>query len=114
MKSDEHMKRDRMTMWFITVFEELGTTKLGWPDVGSCRTWGFYFNRDTAVRALHENWTDMRECLYNYAVIEGLDEGICAYHHHSKDQWFEWDEERQGYYEIDPPSWAQHVANWAL
>lgn len=88
-------------MWFITVFERREINHLGWPEYGCKRTWGYYSNRETALQALNENWTDMWETCYHYAVLEKLGEGICPYL--ESVQWFKYDIERGGYFEIEIP-----------
>ena len=41
------------------------------------RTWGFYADKETALKAARENWSDLREgAYYKYVVVEGLPEGI--------------------------------------
>ena len=100
-------------MWFITVFEKVELTKLGWPDFGCSRTWGFYSDREIAVQALHKNWTDMWETCYHYAVIEKYEEGISGYEFGSR-KWFKFDEEREGYFEMEEPNCVKHVGSFAL
>lgn len=101
-------------MWFITVFQKIEKpTPYSWPDFGAERTWGYYAERETAVQALHENWTDMWEYLYNYAVIEQYEEGISGYVFGSE-QWFKWDPERKGYFEIDKPEETEHLCSHAI
>ena len=65
------------------------------------------------VQALHENWTDMWETCYDYAVIEMYKEGISHYEHRSR-QWFKFDQERKGYFEIEEPECVKHVGSFAL
>lgn len=100
-------------MWFITVFEQVELNDKGWVDFGYQRTWGFYSERERAVQALHENWTDMWETCYDYAVIEKYDEGISHYNFKSR-QWFKFDEEHKGYFEIEEPDGVKHVGSFAL
>lgn len=99
-------------MWFITVVEKMENKCPDWPDNGECRTWGFYRDKEVAIKALHENWTDIREDLYDYAVIEEYEEGICNYMLNR--QWFEWNEELGGYYEIDEPDCVKYIACYAI
>ena len=100
-------------MWFITVFEKIAPNAMGWPEFGSSCTWGFFAERETAVQALHENWTDMWECCYDYAVIEKFDEGISHYVPDSS-QWFKFDRERGGYFEINAPECVKYLVSFAL
>ena len=100
-------------MWFITVFEKVESNCGGWPEFGCSRTWGFYEDRGTAVQALHENWIDMHETCYDYAVIEKYAEGISHYEFDSR-QWFKFDQEREGYFESDEPECVKHWCGFAL
>jgi hypothetical protein len=100
-------------MWFITVFEKLGEVyENGFPNLGSQRTWCYYKERETAVHALHENWTDMFEYFYEYAVIEYIEEGFISFADNR--QWFKWDFEREGYFEIEEPECVKYFVNFAL
>ena len=99
-------------MWFITVMEKIDCDNLGWPSFGNKRTWGFYSDRTDAVRALHYNVTNMHEGCYDFAVMEEYDEGISGYTGNC--QWFEYDKERNGYFEIDKPYNVRNVGSFAL
>lgn len=100
-------------MWFITVFEKIEPGDKGWPELGCQRTWGFYFEREVAVKSLYENWTDMHETCYDYAVIEQYSEGISHYEHGSR-QWFKFDYERNGYFEVEEPECVKHCGSFAF
>ena len=99
-------------MWFITVFEKV-EPGYGWPEFGAQRTWGFYRTRKTAVQALHENWTDMWEYTYDYAVIEKFDVGISRCVLDSR-QWFKFDQDCNGYFEIEEPECVKQFGSFAL
>lgn len=110
------MNNEYLTLYFITVFEKVEPDVLlpGFPYFGSTRTWGFYQERDTALKAVRENWTDMREGVYEYAVVEGYDEGISHSHDPSTSQWFRWDSLHEGYREIDTPDEVKGFGCWAF
>lgn len=101
-------------MWFITVVEKLDPD--GWGDglcdTGFHRTWGFYSNAEDAIDALHNNEADMHECFYDYAIIEEYNEGIC--NDTSCYQWFKWDNDRGGYFEIDEPRCVSRMCCFAI
>ena len=99
-------------MWFITVLEKREINPLGWPEYGSRRTWGYYSDYDTALQALHENWTDMWEYVYDYAVLEETGEGICPIP--KSIQWFKYDNERDGYFEIEMPNGESDLVSFVL
>lgn len=99
-------------MYFITGFQKIEPTEYGWPEFGAQRTWGYYSERVFAVEALHENWADVCEGVYNYALIESIEEGV---HPLEIDrQWFKWDDERKGYFEIEEPECVKYLCNFAL
>lgn len=99
-------------MYFITVFEKVETSDVFFADFGCRRTWGYYPEYEMAAKALHENVTDMYEGCYKYAVIEKIDWGICAIC--EERQWFKWDKERNGYFEIDEPECVKQLCNFAI
>ncbi len=98
--------------YFITVFEKADLDKFGWPEIGCSRCWGFYKNKKTAIKALHENWTDMEETIYKYAILEGYNEGIS--HPTGYEQWFMFDNEKKGYFEIEKPEKYKHFSGWSI
>ena len=101
------------TYWFITVIEKIEyNTKYSGLNTGCTRCWGFYTSKDTAIQALHKNKTDMWETIYDYAVLEEYYEGISA--PTLRRQFFKFDEEKYGYFEIDEPETVKHTWNFAL
>lgn len=101
-------------MWFVTVIEKLDADGYGdgFCDTGDTRTWGFYSDVNDAISALHNNKTDMHECFYDYAIIEEYNEGIC--NGTLRYQWFKWDNERDGYFEIDEPRCVSRMCDFAI
>lgn len=98
--------------YFITVFRRLDIDDLGWPETGEQRTWGFYKEKETAFQALHENWTDMEETFYEFALIEEYQEGISNYTGYR--QFFKFDKDKGGYFEIDEPPQYEHFSSFAI
>lgn len=99
-------------MYFITCFERYGKTELDWPDIGSNRIFGYYPNKEMAIEDLHTNNTDLHEYLYNYAVIEKIPMGL--YPVAEETIYFKWDEEKQGFYEIDGTDMQDCFGNYAF
>jgi hypothetical protein len=54
----------------------------------------------------------MHEGCYEYAVIEKIGCGICAIS--EKRQWFKWDKEKRGYFEIEEPECVKQLLNFAI
>lgn len=99
-------------MYFITCFEKCEKDKNGWFDGGAARTFGYEEMFEDAKRALNTNTYDMHEYLYTYAVIEKI--GPHIHPDVQMEQWFKWDEERDGFFEIEKPDAAYGVCNHAL
>lgn len=104
-------------MYFITCFQKDGTEKWnGKPDFGDMRTFGYLESFEEAEKALNENWCDMFECLYRYAVVERINPGkvkniICE----SKDRkWFQYDVEKDGFFQLEEPIINENVPNFAF
>ena len=88
-------------MFFITCFQKISTDSFGWLDMGTYRTFGFTKTFEDARFYLNKNHYDMRECLYDYAVVEEMNEGI---HPDVVNRWFfKFDEDKGGFYQISEP-----------
>lgn len=62
--------------YFVTTFSNLGKSDLGYWDLGSVRTVGFFNSLDDARETVINNHGDICETIYDYAVIEGVGEGL--------------------------------------
>ena len=98
--------------WFITVMERIEPNERFYADFGDQRCWGFYSNKQDALNTLHENRTDLWETIYNYAVLEEYYEGIS--NHTMNRQFFKYDREKDGYFEIDEPECVKHLCSFAI
>ena len=99
--------------WFITVMEKIDPNERFLAKFGDKRCWGFYANKQDALNTLHENRTDLWETIYNYAVLEKYYEGISNEEIGSR-QFFKYDIERNGYFEIDEPECVKHLCSFAI
>ena len=99
-------------MYFITVFEKIEPSDVSFAEFGCRRTWGYYPEYEMAATCLHENMTDLQEGCYMYAVIEKIGYGVVAIA--EERQWFKWDKERRGYFEIEEPECVRHLCNFAI
>lgn len=87
-------------MYFITCFQKYEIDELGWPDLGASRTFGYYNDRDVAIRMVELNNLDIRECLYDYAVIEHITEGL--YNLAEERIFFKYNEDKKMFEIIEP------------
>ena len=62
---------------------------------------GFFTDLAEAIRVVKENVTDIFEHCYNYAVVEGYEEGLCP--RPELTRWFKYDAESDTAFEIEPP-----------
>ena len=99
-------------MYFITCFEKYEKNKNGIPDVGDARTVGYYPHREWAIEDLHNNNLDIHEYLYDYAVVEKIPMGL--YSLVEETIYFKWNEDKQGFYEIDGTNMQDCFGNYAF
>lgn len=99
-------------MYFITCFQKYEQTKYGVPDIGSNRTFGYYCNKGDAVEAVINNYADIYEYTYRYAVIEHILEGL--YNVASERLFFEWNDETKKYELIDGKPFEDCFGNYAF
>lgn len=102
---------DEQYYYFITVFQKLPSDALHF-DIGNRRCWGFFCDKETAVKAVHENWTDMSEYLYSYAVIEEYREGLVGWT--GNRQFFQFNAKKKEYFDIDEPAAFRHVGAFSI
>lgn len=108
----QKLASQEVNMYFITVFEGLEPSELFGMVYKDRRTWGYYAEYEQAVSALHLNKADMHEGCYEHALIEKIGEGISA--NVEEKQWFYWDKNSQGYFEIEEPEYVKRVTNFAI
>ena len=76
------------------------------------RTFGYFADYNECQTALHENWCDMHEFYYDYAVVEQIFEGI--HPRPEKVVWVKWGDEKEGFYETEKPEWTNGWYGFAL
>lgn len=64
------------TIFLITVIQKIQRSSNHIPDLGDTRCLGWYSNLDEAKFAVENNFNDMHEDLYEYAVIEEMNPGL--------------------------------------
>ena len=98
-------------MYFITCFSRyVPNDRLGVPDIGSARTFGYYMDRDVAIEMVKCNNCDIQERVYRYAVIEHIPEGL--YEPADERLFFEWNEAEKEFELIE--SFDDHCGNYAF
>lgn len=81
------------------------------------RVVGFYTNLETAQKAVEENWCDIFEYLYEYALIEEITEGI---YRPNFNRWLyklKYDEDLNSnhiFHQIEEPEEMKHIVNFSM
>ena len=78
------------------------------PDTGCVNHVGFYYELDTAIQAMNENWGDIQETCYHAGFILCRFPGLYQATIHRI--YFLWDEEKKGFFEADEPEIFKHIA----
>ena len=95
-------------IYAITCFSKLEEEN-GWPKFGAMAFMGWFSDRKKAISAVKVNACDINETIYNYAVIEEIEEGLYAY---PRKRWlFKYSKTDDRYYGIEEPSFLKHIAN---
>ena len=100
--------------WFITVFNYKVHEPDTFPHISTQRCWGFYSDKEYALQVLHQNMTDLWETIYTYAILEPYYEGICGYCFDEPRQFFKYDIEKNGYFEIDEPKEFKNIVGFGI
>lgn len=107
--------------WFITSVRE----NTAYREDGSSykyqdsRCWGFFEDKEKAIKAVEENWTDMNEAdCYPYAVIESISEGLLTVANNPEETiWFKaiYKDRKFVKYEItEQPEFAKRFVSWTI
>jgi hypothetical protein len=81
--------------------------KSGFPDFGATRTVGFYYEKETALDAVHNNAGDMNETVYDYAIVEEVEPGLYPC---STVRWlYKFDYKTKQYNPIEEPEILSHM-----
>jgi hypothetical protein len=85
-----------------------GDVLSGWPDTGCVDHVGFYYELDTAIQTMNENWGDIQETCYHAGFILCRFPGLYQAAIHRI--YFLWNEEKKGFFEAEEPEIFKHVA----
>lgn len=85
-----------------------GNVRSGWPDTGCIDHMGFYYELDTAIQAMNENWCDIQETCYYAGFIICRFPGL--YYAGTSRMYFLWNEEKNGFFEAEEPEIFKHSA----
>lgn len=82
------------------------------PEFGSERLVGWYSEFEKAYSAVTENACDINECCYDYALIEGCEEGL--YQPAMERYFFKFDNKERKYVPIPEPDFVKKVCGFTI
>ena len=86
-----------------------GDIKSGFPDTGCFDYMGFYYELETALQAMNENWCDIQDACYYAGFILCRFPGLYNCVGEGQRIYFLWDNERQGFFEAEEPENFKHI-----
>lgn len=111
-----HYKCNENPIFEIVLFEKPNSEMFyddkpsGFPDTGCFDRMGFYYNLNTAIRALNENWCDIQETCYHAGFILCLFPGMYECATTNARMYFIWDNEKKGFFQQEEPEIFKHIA----
>ena len=76
------------------------------------RCFGWFTTLDEAVDAVETNRCEIRECLYDYMIIEQFSPGLyCGV---QEEWWWKWNRKRKKFLRIKKPKKISNVINWGI
>ena len=76
------------------------------------RTPAFFSNLKDAKICLKENWGDIHECDFNYAVIEKTTYGV--YPFSKKEYWYKWSNTKQMFIPTKKPNCFRNICSFSV
>lgn len=86
---------------------EIVEKKSGFPDFGDSNTVGFFYEKEKALDAVHNNAGDINETIYDYAIVEEVEPGLYPC---STVRWlYKFDYKTKQYNPIEEPEILSHM-----
>lgn len=98
-------------IYTITTCTKLEKDELGWPNLGDSRIVGWYSSLPEAELCVKENWGDIWETCYEYAIIEYVQEGLYPI---TQRWYYKWNPSTWKYEPIDEPNCIKHITNISI
>jgi hypothetical protein len=83
---------------------------------GDTRCVGFFTTFSQAEKCVIENWGDIFEYYYDFAVVEEVTEGLynCCQGDNYLKQWYKWNSKVKRYKKVKEPKFAKNIINWSI
>lgn len=102
-----------MTIYAIKTMTKCETVDKYWCEFGHERTVGFYTNFLDAYSTVHNNVGDLCETIYNYAMIEEVEEGLYG-SAGMRTWWFKYNQDTGTYDEIPIPEFCKNKFGFTI
>lgn len=97
---------DEQPIYEIHVYSQEWTIdEKGWLDYGSDERVGFYYEKETAIRAVEENWCDLQDHYAHAALIKEIAPGLYPHPPRSKCIYYIWNKDRACFERAKMPEW---------
>lgn len=110
----EHMEdiMDEPPIYEIVLYARDGTEldEYKFPDRGVEVRPAFYHYLDTAIKAMHDNWGDMREYTYSCGFVYAKFPGMYPDGDKRTRIFFRWNDNCKGFYEAEEPANWEHYS----
>lgn len=67
----------------------------GWPNCGIKEFTGYYHEKESAIKAVEENWCDLQDHCFHAAEIDEIVPGLYPHPPQSKCLFYEWNEKEE-------------------
>ena len=94
----------------IRLFEKAVSGGFNYPDTGIDDRPGFYYELDTAIHAMNQNWADIQDHAFHAGFILCHFPGLYECATTETRMYFVWDEKKQGFYQVEEPEIFKHIA----
>ena len=106
----KYAKNTERPIFEILLFEKVVEGGFSFPEVGCEDHPGFYYELDTAIRAMNENWADIQDHAFHAGFIlcrlPGLYQGVTT----NQRMYFVWDRDKEGFFQQEEPEIFKHLA----
>lgn len=99
-------KKELISIFMVSVFNDKDIDNPSYLSLPVIDTSGFYTDKDTAYKAVIENWGDIQERCFDYALVEEYREGL--YGSTGNRQFFEWHEDTKEFVPMEEPKKFKH------
>lgn len=81
-----------------------------YPNIGCEDHPGFYYELDTAIQAMNENWSDIQDHAFHSGLILCHFPGMYQCAVPDARMYFVWDKEKEGFFQQEEPKSFEHIA----